>query len=61
MTRSQTMWTPEAVKAEVNYRQNGTKDLTSRLHLHEVRRGAPWWQRMLRHRGDPQVNGRSAA
>ncbi|CRK58397.1 hypothetical protein [Alloactinosynnema sp. L-07] len=56
------MWTPEAVEAEVNYRRNGTMDRTSRLHLREVRQATPvWWQRMLRHRGDPKTNGRSAA
>ncbi|HVK22988.1 MAG TPA: hypothetical protein VM677_16645 [Actinokineospora sp.] len=56
------MWTPEALQAEISYRRNGTMDRTSRLHLREVRKATPaWWQRMLRHRGDPQVNGRSAA
>ncbi len=43
-------WTTEAVRAEVDYRRDGTLDRTSRLHLHEVRR-APWWRR-AEHRGN---------
>ncbi|MBC6445752.1 hypothetical protein [Actinokineospora xionganensis] len=49
------MWTPEVLKAEVDYRVNGTRDHTSRPHLHEVKRTAPAWITRVLHRGGPRT------
>ncbi|MBC6447804.1 hypothetical protein [Actinokineospora xionganensis] len=54
------MWTTEAINAEISYRRDGTRDLTSRLHLHEVRRTGPAWLTRLLHRGAPRTSERSA-
>ncbi|SDH80246.1 hypothetical protein SAMN05192558_105120 [Actinokineospora alba] len=54
------MWTTEAINAEVNYRRNGTRDLTSRLHLHEVKRTGPSWLTRVLHLGGPRTSERSA-
>lgn len=53
------MWTTEAINAEVDYRRNGTRDRTSRLHLHEVRRTAPAWITRILHRTTPRPDERS--
>ena len=50
------MWTLEGVQAEVDYRREGTRDRTSKLHLHEVRRAAPSrWLRVLRRHGETRA------
>ncbi|MBC6447563.1 hypothetical protein [Actinokineospora xionganensis] len=53
------MWTTEALRAEVDYRRNGTRDLTSRLHLHEVKRTAPTWVTRVLHRSGRRTHERS--
>ncbi|SDI20135.1 hypothetical protein SAMN05192558_101167 [Actinokineospora alba] len=52
------MWTTEALNAEVDYRVNGTRDRTSRLHLHEVKRTAPAWITRVLHRKIPRSGER---
>lgn len=54
------MWTTELLKAEVDYRRNGTRDLTSRLHLHEVRHTGPSWLTRVLHRSGSRTSERSA-
>ncbi|CAM3500800.1 hypothetical protein KIPE111705_11430 [Kibdelosporangium persicum] len=53
-------WTPEAVHAEVAYRQG---DAVARQHLREARRAQPprWWQRLRVHRADDGNGERRAA
>ncbi|MDQ3577554.1 MAG: hypothetical protein M3443_08115 [Actinomycetota bacterium] len=55
-------WTIEAVRAEVGYRRDGTRDCTSRLHLRDIERTIPaWWQRLGRHRPTDRVEVRHTA
>ncbi|WP_157440458.1 hypothetical protein [Actinokineospora inagensis] len=52
-------WTIEAIQAETNYRTHGTRDRTSRLHAHEVRRHHPRWRRLVGLRPDPRQGDRA--
>ncbi|WNV89622.1 hypothetical protein [Umezawaea sp. Da 62-37] len=53
-------WTPEAIKAEIDYRQHAM--LADAEHVRAVRRAAPehesWWARLARRAGPTPPEGR---
>jgi hypothetical protein len=56
-------WTPEAIKAEMDYRQAALREDARRVREYYRNGGKPrsWWHRMT-HRHEPEVpNGQQAA
>ncbi|PRY42388.1 hypothetical protein [Umezawaea tangerina] len=53
-------WTPEAIKAEIDYRQRSM--LADAEHVRAARRGLPehqsWWARLARRAGPTAPEGR---